>query len=424
MKYSEFSTRELHQEPKVHQVDGWTLEYQAFCNEENASKAPALFLGGAFQNFASFRYEAETMYGTHPVIMLDLPSQGSNQQLAPDMELEDFADLIKQFLDDHGIKKVIPIGVSYGSVMASLFAAKYPEYAESLLVSGVTCLRRKALVALLEDSLSLLEQSRMDEFATTAVTNLVNHCHLEDTEVSPTYVKLLHRQIKRLNDSERQRYAQNTRRLLRFEGFVKFPTCPTLVATGEFDNFTLPYENAAFATNCQQGTFAIIKGADHMSNFERREATTGMYHRFMCGQDIDNLDGIEAFSNPSSFSQLEQRLQPRLTPIRKEAVLLRTECGEELPVQVQNISFFGSGLALDNHEFNLNEGSRDLTLVLPAADLELKVQIVARKGKIVRCIHIHHNMKKVQAFLQYLSDTANFQAISASYQPMQIRQAS
>lgn len=424
MKFIEFETRALHQAPKTITIDGWTLEYQAFRNEENTHKTPVLLLGGAFQNFASFRHEAQTIYGTNPVIMLDLPSQGSNQQLAPDMELEDFAELINQFLIAHNIVKVIPIGVSYGSVMASLFAAKHPARVESLLISGITCLRRKALVALLEDSLSLLQQSRMDEFATTAVTNLINHCHLDDTGLNPTYIKLLHRQIKRLNDNERKRYAQNTRRLLSFEGFVNYPTCPTLVATGEFDNFTLPFENAAFAAHCNQGKFAVIKGADHLSNFERREETTELYHRFLQGKSIEGIEGIHTFESPVAVSQLEQRLQPRLTPLRKNAVLLRTLCGEEVPVEVDNICFFGSGLSLIKHEFNLTESTRDLQLILPEADLALNVQIIGKKGKHVRCIHIHHDMKSVHVLQQYLSDIENFQAITSSYKPLQVRDAS
>jgi hypothetical protein len=197
-----------------------------------------------------------------------------------------------------------------------------------------------------------------------------------------------------------------------------------LVATGEIVIFTLPFENAAFAAHCNQGQFAVIKGADHLSNFERREETTELYHRFLQGKSIEGIEGIHTFESPVAVSQLEQRLQPRLTPLRKNAVLLRTLCGEEVPVEVDNICFFGSGLSLIKHEFNLTESTRDLQLILPEADLALNVQIIGKKGKHIRCIHIHHDMKSVHVLQQYLSDIENFQAITSSYKPLQVRDAS
>ena len=128
-----------------------------------------------------------------------------------------------------------------------MFAAEYPGFVQRLLVSGITCFRRETLVTLLEDSLNLLAQGELKAFATTAVSNLINHNRMQETEVGKTYRRLLYRQVARLNANEQLRYAQNTQRLLSFDGFTKFPTCPTLVATGEYDNFTLPEENAAFA---------------------------------------------------------------------------------------------------------------------------------------------------------------------------------
>ena len=37
------------------------------------------------------------------------------------------------------------------------------------------------------------------------------------------------------DEAERERYRQNSRRLLDFAGFTHYPSCPTLVLAGEFD---------------------------------------------------------------------------------------------------------------------------------------------------------------------------------------------
>ena len=44
-----------------------------------------LLLGGAFQSFRSFAAEVDELLVDHPLILLDLPSQGGNLQLAPEL---------------------------------------------------------------------------------------------------------------------------------------------------------------------------------------------------------------------------------------------------------------------------------------------------------------------------------------------------
>ena len=272
MQFANYSPAALKQAPNIQMIGDYKVEFVAYESEGNMDKAPVMFLGGAFQSFSSFRNEVEQMLEHCPVILADFPSQGGNDQLAPELDMEDFADLIAGFLTSQGVSKVQLMGVSYGSAMATLFASAYPQMIDRLLISGITCFRRESLITLLEDSLKLLDSGDMDAFATTAVCNLINHNRMEDTQIGATYRRLLFRQIARLNDNERQRYAQNTRRLLRFQGFKSFPTCETLIATGEFDNFTLPQENAAVARQCVNGKFAVIRNADHLAQFEQKSS--------------------------------------------------------------------------------------------------------------------------------------------------------
>lgn len=310
MDFSPFSVAALRAAPETLWVGQYKLEYLAFCHADNQHRTPVVFLGGAFQSFGSFRHEVERVVSTHPVILLDLPSQGSNRQLAPELALEDYAELLHAFIEQQQLSRVILLGISYGSAMASIYSARYPQRVEKLLISGITCFRRHSLITLLEDSLQLLAAGEMNAFATTAVCNLINHSRLQQTEVSPTYRKLLYRQIVRLDDNERARYAQNTRRLLDFTGFAAFPQVPTLVATGEYDNFTLPSENAAFAAQCDQARFAIIHNADHLAQFERRGPACDLFHRFMCDDSIDNIDGITVSEN-HHLQPTDLRLQGR-----------------------------------------------------------------------------------------------------------------
>ena len=97
MQFSTFEPNSLKQAPSIQMIGRYKLEFQSFSKPENLNKAPVVFLGGAFQSFVSFKTEVELVYQTHPVILLDLPSQGSNDQLVPEFELKDFSSLLKGF---------------------------------------------------------------------------------------------------------------------------------------------------------------------------------------------------------------------------------------------------------------------------------------------------------------------------------------
>ena len=57
----------------------------------------AMVVGGAFQNFNSYKPTVEAFLEDRPCIMLDLPSLGNNEQLVPELSGEDMADLLKEF---------------------------------------------------------------------------------------------------------------------------------------------------------------------------------------------------------------------------------------------------------------------------------------------------------------------------------------
>ena len=406
MQFSTFEPNSLKQAPSIQMIGRYKLEFHLFSQPENVGRTPVVFLGGAFQSFTSFKSEVELVYQTHPVILLDLPSQGSNDQLAPELDLKDFSSLLKGFFEVQGVEQVIMVGISYGSAMATLFAAEYPDFVQRLLVSGITCFRRDTLVLLLEDSLNLLAQGELKAFAATAVSNLINHNRMQETEVGKTYRRLLYRQVARLNDNEQKRYAQNTQRLLRFDGFTKFPTCPTLVATGEFDNFTLPEENAAFAASCADAQFAVIEDADHLSQFERRDITSDLFYRFILDQSIEGIAGTRLFQD-SYFSQ-ERRLQPRLTLENDNAILVDETTGIEHDIRIVDINFSGCQINLNHSDLTLSESSKGLQLQVNGMKHHFHVRIIERNQKNLRCILIQRDFKAADELIELLESIDEF----------------
>ena len=116
-------------------IDGWKVEFMAMADVRTIHQTPIVIVGGAFQNFNSYKYCVEQLFACGPVILIDLPSMGANQQItnrdtgvsAGMLELSDLSRMLGIWLDIVGISKVSMMGMSLGSVVASSFAHQRPE---------------------------------------------------------------------------------------------------------------------------------------------------------------------------------------------------------------------------------------------------------------------------------------------------------
>ncbi|AEB60139.1 alpha/beta fold hydrolase [Ectopseudomonas mendocina] len=347
MRYrTDYSAALLTSPPEVIEIGGWRLHYQAYSSRQHDARAPVLMLGGAFQSFRSFAAEVDELLREHPVILLDLPSQGGNLQLAPELGLEQLADLIAAFAEQLQLPPLMPIGLSYGSALAALFAARHPQRCARLLLAGITAFGRPGARRMLEEGLALLAEGRNGEFAQGALSGLLNPLQLQATGISPVFRKALLRQIQRLSPSEVERYRQNSQRLLAFGGFSQHPQCPTLVLAGEHDHFTQPWEHAQFAAACANADCVLVHRADHLAQFEQREACAALYRPFLEGRPLPPRSHGSTRLHSEQLLQLEKRCEPRLAPRQRQALLHHVD-GQQWTVELSELGFFGGLLQGD-----------------------------------------------------------------------------
>ncbi|EOJ8359890.1 alpha/beta fold hydrolase [Acinetobacter baumannii] len=353
-------------------IDGWKIEYMAIADPQTIHKTPIVIVGGAFQNFNSYKYCVEQLFESGPVILIDLPSMGANQQItnrdtgisAGTLELPDLSEMLGRWLDIVGIQKVSVMGMSLGSVVASCFAYHRPDLMDRMILMGVMQKTRKSWRMILEESLKLMQENRMEEFGQAVILYLVNHAKLDKTRMSPTAKKLFFRQMAEFTGTERERYEINCNRLLRLTD-VPIPECKTLVAAGQYDSFTLPHENANFALQCPDMEFALIANADHVPQLQRRKETMSLFTSFLKGEPIQNLDGIIPMTR-EQMQNMERRGEERIPFLQPKTKLSHRECETEVPVMIIDVTFFGMYLKLDDVaqlEF-VNEHPRDLALHL------------------------------------------------------------
>jgi pimeloyl-ACP methyl ester carboxylesterase len=331
-----------------------------------------VIVGGAFQNFNSYKYCVEQLFESGPVILIDLPSMGANQQItnrdtgvsAGTLELPDLSEMLGRWLDIVGIQKVSVMGMSLGSVIASCFAHQRPDLMDRMILMGVMQKTRKSWRMILEESLKLMQENRMEEFGQAVILYLVNHAKLDKTRMSPTAKKLFFRQMAEFTGTERERYEINCNRLLRLTD-VPIPECKTLVAAGQYDSFTLPHENANFALQCPDMEFALIANADHVPQLQRRKETMSLFTSFLKGESIQNLDGIIPMTR-DQMQKMERRGEERVPVLQPNTQLSHRECKTEVPVTIVDVTFFGIYLKMDDIsqlDF-VNDHPRDLALHL------------------------------------------------------------
>lgn len=414
--YIPYTRKALQTEICHFQVNDWRIDYLAFSLPENAHKPPLLVVGGAFQNFNSYRYCVERIYADFPVVLIDLPSLGNNDQLAPELGMESMAELLFDFVQFAGWQQVHLMGLSLGSAIAATYAYKYPTRTAKLIVAGIVVRPRKSWQMLVEESVRVLNEARMDPFSQAVVLYLVNYMRLKETGMTSTGRKLFYRQMKRLNDNERERYKVNGMRLVDTSGLLGYPKCETLVTTGEYDSFTLPRENAEFARHCPNGRFVLIENADHLPQLEQRKVSLELFSSFLNGHSLDAVDGIRPVAKPD-IPNMERRRCPRYVPVEASARVVNDPTATigqtnvepvDIPVTLVDIGFFGCLLEWQGAGFNPEKHIRDCALKLNTPDLQLELIIFEHSSTHLRCLFKHGDVKKTERFVELLKDRQLF----------------
>ncbi len=394
-------------------IDGWKVEFMAMADVRTIHQTPIVIVGGAFQNFNSYKYCVEQLFACGPVILIDLPSMGANQQItnrdtgvsAGTLELSDLSRMLGVWLDIVGISKVSMMGMSLGSVVASSFAHQRPELVDRMVLMGVMQKTRKSWRMILEESLKLMQEDRMEEFGQAVILYLVNHAKLDKTRMSPTAKRLFFRQMAEFTKTERLRYEINCNRLLRLKD-VPIPQCKTLVAAGQYDSFTLPFENANFALQCPDMQFALIANADHVPQLQRRKETMHLFATYLNGESIQGLDGIIPMTR-EQIKHMDRRGEERIEVMQPHTQLTHRYLPEQFKVMISDLSFFGVLLQLNqpNEANRVESYPRDLALHLEDEEgvFSIECLIFQVESSGVRAIFKHGSFAVADRLLRYVA---------------------
>ena len=393
-------------------ISGWKVEYMAIAQPETAHLTPIVIIGGAFQNFNSYKYCVEQLFRAGPIILIDMPSMGANQQMsnvetgesAGTLELHDLGQMLGNWLDIVGLDKVSVMGMSLGSVVASCLADQRPELIDRMILMGVMQKTRKSWRMLLEESLHLMKEQRMDEFGQAVILYLVNHAKMEQTRMSPTAKRLFYRQMADFTATEQDRYDVNCNRLLRLTN-VPIPQCKVLVACGQYDSFTLPHENANFALQCPNMEFAMIANADHVPQLQRRKETMNLFAAFLSHESIQELDGIIPMTRAQLLT-MERRGEARIRVQNPQSHLQYRHSDLKIATHIVDLNFFGVLLDFENAALAAQAAQYERDLALELQDEEgsfgIECLIFESQGQQLRALFKHGSFEVAERLLRYV----------------------
>lgn len=97
---------------------------------------PLVMLHGNGEDHTYFKHQMGPFSERFQVIALDTRGHGQSPRGTAPFTLEQFAEDLKGFLDSREIKRCHLLGFSDGANIALLFALKYPDYVEKLVLNG------------------------------------------------------------------------------------------------------------------------------------------------------------------------------------------------------------------------------------------------------------------------------------------------
>lgn len=97
---------------------------------------PLVLLHGNGEDHTYFKRQMGPFSEQYQVLALDTRGHGQSPRGTAPFTLEQFAGDLKGFLDSREIRRCHLLGFSDGANIALLFALKYPEYVEKLILNG------------------------------------------------------------------------------------------------------------------------------------------------------------------------------------------------------------------------------------------------------------------------------------------------
>jgi len=119
------------------EIDGKQIFY-----DKVGSGKPILFVHGWGGTRLSLKKLADSLSPDFSCYLADLPGFGCSSAPEKNWGIEEYSELLIEFINKIGVKPVILFGHSFGGAIGIYMAYMYPEYFSKIVLSGASYIRR------------------------------------------------------------------------------------------------------------------------------------------------------------------------------------------------------------------------------------------------------------------------------------------
>jgi pimeloyl-ACP methyl ester carboxylesterase len=258
----------------VHVENGTRRIYWEYFGQ--GEREVVVLLNGLAMLTRSWYRNVPSVYPENNVLLYDYFGQGKSSQEDEPYYIPRFCDYLVRILDELGIERIHPIGVSYGGFIAADLGRLYQDRLHTLTLSGII-LTRETLFQMYQD-LSLMFY-RLPEPAFEIYTHYMYEKIFGERFAQMVYGKSSERTRLKFYD----RYRDKKHCLIRltqaqdpfFENIDRNPDAycdiktPTLVFTGEQDRALPPWQQRKLLDMLPNARQIMVPDSGHLTYLER-----------------------------------------------------------------------------------------------------------------------------------------------------------
>lgn len=234
----------------------------------NQDRPTLLMVHGAGLNHAQWQGQMSGLRDHANMVAVDLPGRALSAHHDGDQSIAKYAETLSELAHELETSHLIMAGHSMGGAVCLEFAMRYPDQLDGLVLVNTG--------AKLRVQQQLLQQIRDDYPA--FIRNLTQSALGEQTEghITEQFAELL---MQSETDAVYNDFA-SCDTFDRLDAISQI-ACPALVISSDQDIMTPPKYGEFLADHLEQGEYALIEGAAHVSPMEQPEAVNAVILDFL-----------------------------------------------------------------------------------------------------------------------------------------------
>ncbi len=224
------------------------------------------------------------------VVLYDYLGQGESSSPDEPVTVPQLAGHLASILDELGIERLHPVGISYGGFVALDFARLFPDRLGKLILSGIL-LSRERQFQMYQDLSLRFYHSGPEAF------EIYTHYLYEKIFGEPFLRTVPPETLEEMRQRFHERYAHRVHSLVRlteaqdpfFDGLedrldeYRAVTAPTLVVAGDQDRAIPVWQQEKLLDVFPNSRMEVIPGAGHVVYLEQKERFFGLVRNFLGG---------------------------------------------------------------------------------------------------------------------------------------------